>query len=432
MRAVDSARSTYLLPRLATLLHAVPPGADAGHEIVIAREHLDRLALAVLGGLDAEPARVLLLFRRHPAPLVPPQARTEFALERPPGAVVDQLAAPAVLDQKARRVPGVERGDVIAGMAAERDADALRLAEREIVALAHIVEAVELHHHVMDHVDAALDEGDAVMTRIDVEEIAGERAQPIVAELELEDVLIERHHLGDALEMHHHVAHTERTGAEAGNVAAGLERIGGGLRAVEDFEPVAAGIVEHDQVLDVALAGERARAARNLGTGRLDARRHGVKRGGVGDLPAEEADALPAVGVDHEALLAIVHAEGETRAALVDALQAEEVLAVARPVADVLGANSDIAQRFDAHDHPRSLRSGTGSGARGPKNRPLRTKPPAGRGAWDAFVRTGTRRSSQQAADVVGAERRSEHSKECFPRGSIGTVRPYCVLPSSR
>src|SRR5215475_9683251 len=138
--------------RLAALFHAVPPRADAGHGIVIARDHLDRLALTVLGGLDAELARFLLLFRRHPAALVTPQARTEFALERLPGVVVDQLAAPAVLHQKARRVPGIERGDVIAGMAAERDADALGVAEREIVALAHIVEAVELHHHVMDHV----------------------------------------------------------------------------------------------------------------------------------------------------------------------------------------------------------------------------------------------------------------------------------------
>src|SRR5262249_13623053 len=99
--------------------------------------------------------------------------------------------------------------------------------------------------------------------------------------------------------------------------------------------------------------------------------------GGVGDLPAEEGDALPAVGVDHQALLAIVHAEGEARAALVDALQAEEIFAVARPVAHVLGANPDIAQRFDAHDHPRSLRSATGAVHAGPKNRPSRTKPPA-------------------------------------------------------
>src|SRR6516162_8084209 len=139
---------------------------------------------------------------------------------------------------------------------------------------------------------------------------------------------------------------------------------------------VAGGIVEHDQVFDVAAAGKRARAARNLGAGRLDARRHRVERRGVGDLPAEEADALPAVGVDHEPLLAIIHAEGEARAALVDALQAEEVFAVARPVAQVLGANPDIAQRFDPHDGPRSLLPEKRGGA--PRtNRPLRINPPA-------------------------------------------------------
>src|SRR5262249_18384450 len=97
----------------------------------------------------------------------------------------------------------------------------------------------------------------------------------------------------------------------------------------------------------------------NPDAGRVDARRHGVQRRGVGDLPAEEADALPAVGVDHEALLAIIHAEGEARAALVDALQAEEGFAVARPVAHVPGANPAIAQRSDAHEGPRSLPSAT-------------------------------------------------------------------------
>src|SRR5262249_58547952 len=91
-------------PRLAALFHAVPPGADAEHDIVIARDHLDRLALAVLGGLDAELARFLLLFRRHPAALVTPPAPTEFSVVRLPGFVVDRLAAPAVLHQKARRV----------------------------------------------------------------------------------------------------------------------------------------------------------------------------------------------------------------------------------------------------------------------------------------------------------------------------------------
>src|SRR5215510_2811196 len=128
--------------------------------MVVALDYLDGLALAVLGGLDAEPARLLLLLRRHPAALVPPQAWAELALERLPGVVVDELAAPAVLHQEAGRVPGVERCDVVAGMAAERDADAFGIAQREIVALADVVEAIELYHHVMHHVDAALDEGD--------------------------------------------------------------------------------------------------------------------------------------------------------------------------------------------------------------------------------------------------------------------------------
>ena len=104
----------------------------------------------------------------------------------------------------------------------------------------------------------------------------------------------------------------------------GLNGSVGGLGAVEDLQAVAGRVVEHDQVLDVPLLGERARAARDLGAGGLDPRREGVERGGVRDLPAEEADALAAVGVDDEPLLAVVHAEGERRTALVDALQAEE------------------------------------------------------------------------------------------------------------
>src|SRR5262249_42237393 len=310
-RAARHERPKRRSARLATLFHTVPPGTDSGHEIVIAVDHLHRLTLAVLGSLDAQQSRLLLLLRRHPTALMPPQAWTEFALEWLPAAVIDQLAAPAVLDQKARRVPGVERGHVIAGVTTERNADTLGRAEREIVALAHVVEAVELHHHVMDHIDAALDKGDAVVTRIDVEEIPRERAQPVIAELELQHVPIEPHHLGNALEMHHHVTHAEGAGTEAGNVAPRLERIGGSLRAVEDFEAVAGGIVEHDQVHNVPLARKRARAARDLDARRLDARCDRVERSGVRNLPAEEADALTTVGIDHKPLLAIVHTKGE-------------------------------------------------------------------------------------------------------------------------
>ena len=42
------------------------------------------------------------------------------------------------------------------------------------------------------------------------------------------------------------------------------------------------------------------------------------------DLPAEERDALAAVGVDDDALLAVIHAEGEARARFIEALQAEK------------------------------------------------------------------------------------------------------------
>src|SRR5262245_14456335 len=85
------------LPGPTARLHAVPPGTDAGHAIVVALDHLHRHALAVLGRLDAQPPRLFLLLRRHPAPLVTPEARAELALERRPGAVVDHLPAPAVL-----------------------------------------------------------------------------------------------------------------------------------------------------------------------------------------------------------------------------------------------------------------------------------------------------------------------------------------------
>ncbi len=104
------------------------------------------------------------------------------------------------------------------------------------------------------------------------------------------------------------------------------------------------GIVDDDQVLDLPLVGERARAARDLGAGLLQPRRERIERGGVRHLPAEEADALPAVGIDHEPLLAVVHAERHGVAALVDPLQAEEIAAVAGPVLQALGADADISQ----------------------------------------------------------------------------------------
>ena len=148
--------------------------------------------------------------------------------------------------------------------------------------------------------------------------------------------------------MHHHVAHAERAGAEARDVAAGLERVGGGLRAVEDLEPIAGRIVEHDQVGDVPLVGQRARAARHLGAGRLEPRRKRVERGGVRDLPAEEADALAAVGIDHEALLAVVHAERHGWSGSCRVAPGRGSSWRSCPVTQVLGADADVTQADDA------------------------------------------------------------------------------------
>src|SRR6516225_10026612 len=177
-----------------------------------------------------------------------PEARAELALERLPGVVVNELTAPAVFDQEAGRIPRVKGSYIVAGMTPERHTDAVGIAEREIIALSDVVEAVELDHHMMDHVGAALDEGDAVVTWIDVKEISREWPQPVVAELEAKDVLIKRHHLGDALEMHHHVAHAEGSGTEPGNIAPRLEPLACGLGAVKSFKTVSGGIVEYNQV----------------------------------------------------------------------------------------------------------------------------------------------------------------------------------------
>src|SRR5262249_5614761 len=115
------------------------------------------------------------------------------------------------------------------------------------------------------------------------------------------------------------VTHAERPGAEARDRAAGLERIARGLGAMEDFEPVAERIGQHDEVLDAAFIRQRARAAGNLDPGLLQPRGETIE-GGVGHLPTEESDRLAAVFADEHALLAVVHPQRQALAAPVDEL----------------------------------------------------------------------------------------------------------------
>src|SRR5271170_7971115 len=78
-------------------------------------------------------------------------------------------------------------------------------------------------------------------------------------------------------------------------------------------------------------------------------RRERIERRRIGDFPAVERWAFVLVGVNDDALLAIVHTQSERAAALVDQLHAEESGAVLRPVIEVFGADADIAQRIEIH-----------------------------------------------------------------------------------
>src|SRR5262249_22842782 len=131
------------------LLHAVPPWTGAGHQTVVTFDHLHRLAQAVLGGLHAHLARLDPLLLAQPGAIVPPDAWAMRPLERRPGRIVDHLPAPAIFGHEAGRVPRIERGHVVARVAAERDRHLPFIALRDVVALPDIVEAEELHHQVM-------------------------------------------------------------------------------------------------------------------------------------------------------------------------------------------------------------------------------------------------------------------------------------------
>ena len=78
-------------------------------------------------------------------------------------------------------------------------------------------------------------------------------------------------------------------------------------------------------------------------------RRKRIERRRVGNLPAVERRAFIFVGVDDDALLAVVHAQRQRATALVDQLHAEKVGAVNRPILEALGADTDIAQGVEMH-----------------------------------------------------------------------------------
>ena len=99
-------------------------------------------------------------------------------------------------------------------------------------------------------------------------------------------------------------------------------------------------------------------AARDFDAGGFELCRDRIERRSVGHFPAEKGDTLPAGAVDDDALLAVVHAEGTRRSALVDPLKAEQPAGIFRPVFDAFGADADIAKGLNPglSRHERSSR----------------------------------------------------------------------------
>ena len=66
-------------------------------------------------------------------------------------------------------------------------------------------------------------------------------------------------------------------------------------------------------------------------------------------LGAVGITALAAIGIDDDALLPIVHAERHAARAFVDTLKSKRPAAIGSPVAQILGANPEIAERLSGH-----------------------------------------------------------------------------------
>src|SRR5689334_2884510 len=97
---------------------------------------------AAIRPLDWVP-RFGVIRRRQPAPVVPPQARAFFALIGLPVLDVDRARAPAVFDHESRGRPRVKRCDEVTGVPAERYRNTAFVGERQIVALADVIETEE-------------------------------------------------------------------------------------------------------------------------------------------------------------------------------------------------------------------------------------------------------------------------------------------------
>src|SRR5690348_6657084 len=143
------------------------------------------------------------------------------------------------------------------------------------------------------------------------------------------------------------MAKAERSGAESRDGAAGAERRLVDLRTVKGLQPVAGRIVKRDQRGDAPCVGEGAWLRRHRDARALQPRRQRLEGRVIRHLPAEKARTVAHRAIDHDALLAVIHAEGEQRIAALDRLQSHQVGAELPPVVELVRSEAGISQTPD-------------------------------------------------------------------------------------
>src|SRR3974390_820605 len=109
---------------------------------------------------------------------------------------------------------------------------------RDVVALAHIVERVKLHHEMMHAAVAPLGNGEAVMAAVDVHEIERHRWAHEVSDPESQQVPIEGQGRVDVWHDQHGMSQALRAGAEPPCMPCRAEWFIGDLTTVESLHTV--------------------------------------------------------------------------------------------------------------------------------------------------------------------------------------------------
>src|SRR5579871_2446581 len=150
------------------------------------------------------------------------------------------------------------------------------------------------------------------------------------------------------------MSHAERPGAESRDQAARTKRLIRHRRAMKRLQSIAGGIAKRDQASDKALVRERAAFALHGDARLLQPSRQRIQRGGVFNLPSKILSPVRQGAVEHQALLAIIHAEGTRSTAAIDRFHAEAASGQRCPIVEPGRADAEITECPDFHERPPS------------------------------------------------------------------------------